>query len=193
VNSASFAVAFGAGGLLMSTLGYILKEMVGVEARLGPLVMGATSITGVLLALRWSSDLGLSALVGRLSDDWGRGALLRLSLPVLSAGLLLVGLVRSPVALLLTLPFVFVASTATVVVLDATAGDLAPRGRTAQVMSRYATWRDLGSALGPLVGYGMAVVVGLSWVYGIAAGLLVFGSIVHLYGSRARVPTRGQP
>lgn len=191
VNFSSFAVAFGAGGLLMATLGYILKGMVGDEARLGPLVMGATSITGVLLAMRWSSDLGLSALVGRLSDEWGRRAILRLSLPVLSAGLLLVGVLHHPVGFLLVLPFVFVASTATIVVLDAMAADLAPRERAAQVMSRYATWRDLGSALGPLVGYGMAVVVGLPWVYGVATGLLVFGSIVHLYGMRARVASGG--
>jgi len=188
VNLTGFAVAFGLGGLLTGTLGYILKELVGAELHFGSLVVGVTSVTGVLLALRYSSDLGLSALMGRLTDTWGRGKLLGLALPILLIGLLVTGFVRTPLPFLLVLPAIFVAMTGAVVALDASAGDIAVRARAAQVMSRYATWRDLGSALGPLLGFALVSLAGLPWMFVLATALLFASAIVYWAAMRNPVP-----
>jgi MFS family permease len=179
VNLTGFAVAFGLGGLLVGTLGFIFKEMVGESLRIGPLVISITSMTGTFLALRYASDLGLSALAGRVSDVWGRAWLLNLTLPLLLLGLLVVGFATRPIPLIATLPFVFVAMTGAVVALDASAGDIATQERAAQVMSRYATWRDLGSALGPLLGFAAAGVLGLHAMYLLAVGLLVTSGAIY--------------
>jgi MFS family permease len=184
VNLTGFAVAFGLGGLLVGTLGFIFKEMVGETLRLGPLVIGITSITGTFLALRYASDLGLSALAGRISDVLGRAWLLNLTLPLLLLGLLAVGFATKPVLLMVALPVVFVAMTGAVVALDASAADIAAQERAAQVMSRYATWRDLGSALGPLLGFAAAGVLGLYAMYLLAIGLLAMSAVVYWVASK---------
>ena len=153
--------------------------MVGESLRLGPLVIGITSMTGTFLALRYASDLGLSALAGRISDVWGRARLLSLALPVLVLGLFVVGFATKPVLLMVALPVVFVAMTGAVVALDASAADIAAQERAAQVMSRYATWRDLGSALGPSLGFAAAGVLGLHAMYLLAVGLLATSAAVY--------------
>jgi hypothetical protein len=127
VNLTGFAVAFGLGGLLIGTLGFIFREMVGEGLRIGSFVIGITSVTGTFLALRYASDLGLSALAGRISDVWGRARMLNLSLPVLLLGLVVAGFATRPILLMGALPVVFVAMTGAVVTLDASAGDIAAR------------------------------------------------------------------
>jgi len=186
VNLTGFAVAFGLGGLLVGTLGFILREMVGEGLQVGSFVIGITSVTGSFLALRYASDLGVSALAGRVSDIWGRPRVLSLSLPVLLLGLFVVGFVNGPLLLMVTLPFVFVGMTGTVVALDANAGDIGARERAAQVMSRYATWRDLGSALGPLLGFAAVDVLGLRAMYILAIGLLATSGAVYWLAMRHR-------
>ena len=191
VNSMRFALGFGGEGLLVSSLGLILLGVLGDEAQLGVLVLGISTVTGVLLAVRWSSDLGLSILLGHLSDRLGRGTLLAVFFPTLFFGLLVVGFADTPAPILIVLPFVFVASTAYGVVLDAAAGELAPRSSRAQVMSRYATWRDMGGALGPLLGYGVGVLIGFSWMYLLAALVFLLSGMLYLYSLwRRQRPSR---
>ena len=78
--------------------------------------------------------------------------------------------------------------TGAVVALDASAGDIAVRARAAQVMSRYATWRDLGAALGPLLGFALVSMAGLPWMFALATALLFASAIVYWAAMRNPVP-----
>jgi MFS family permease len=185
VNLSRFALGLGVEGLLVATLGYILRTLFGSSVNLGFIEPKVTTLTGVLLAVYWSSDLGLSTFLGHVSDRLGRGTLLKWALPTLVIGLIIVGFVKH-VTFLLLLPPVFVATTASSVVLDALAGDMAPPGLASRVMSRYATWRDLGSALGPLLGYGVGAAVGFSWIYLLSAILLLAAGLLYLYSVKMK-------
>ena len=184
VNCMRFSLGLGVEGLLVASLGLVLSGVLGDQADLGVVVLGIGTVTGALLAVHWSSDLALSAFVGHLSDRVGRGLLLAVFFPALVLGLPAVGFANRPLPLLLILPFVFVASTTYGVVLDAAAGELSPQSRRARVMSRYATWRDLGAALGPALGYGIGVIIGFSWMYLLAALLFVFSGMLYVYSQR---------
>jgi hypothetical protein len=187
VNYLRFGVGFGIEGLVMATLAYILKELFGERAQLGAFTLGVTTVAGTLLGLRWASELCLGPGLGRLSDRFGRGRLILGSLPVIVITLLLVGFLRNPLPLIAVLPFMFAATTALSVTLDAFAGDLSPPGRRAFVMSRYATWWDFGAATGPLLGYAIGILFGFSWVYMGAALILILGGILYLYSLTRRL------
>jgi MFS family permease len=62
--------------------------------------------------------------------------------------------------------------------LSATAGDLAPPERRSAVMSSYATFLDLGSALGPLIGLGFASLATLRGMYAAAAVVLLIAAVL---------------
>jgi MFS family permease len=62
--------------------------------------------------------------------------------------------------------------------LSATAGDLALPERRSAVMSGYATFLDLGSAIGPLIGLSFASLATLRGVYGGAAVLLLLAAVL---------------
>jgi MFS family permease len=66
-------------------------------------------------------------------------------------------------------------SGALIAALAAVVGDLAAGSQQGMVMGALATAGDTGSALGPLLAYGLAVTVDLRWVYLLCAGLLAMG------------------
>jgi fucose permease len=82
----------------------------------------------------------------------------------------------------------FVAATALNVGLSATAGDLAPPERRSAVMSSYATFLDLGSALGPLVGLSFASLATLRGMYGAAAVALLLAAFLFRIAFAGRTP-----
>ena len=53
------------------------------------------------------------------------------------------------------------------------------------VMSRYSTWSDLGSASGPVAGYGLINIVGLNWIYIISSLLITSGVVLYLMANRS--------
>ncbi|MFQ5860159.1 MAG: MFS transporter [Dehalococcoidia bacterium] len=181
VNVLRFGIAFSIDGLVLSTLAYLLGQLFGEGPQLGGVVLGVVTVTGSLLAIRYTSDLLLGPWFGHLSDRVGRWWVVFSALPLVAAALLVVGFAQQPLQLLLALPVLFVASTAMSVTLDAFAGDLAPPERRAQVMGRYATWLDLGSATGPLLGYGVGILIGFSWMYLASALLLLLAAGLYLF------------
>jgi predicted MFS family arabinose efflux permease len=78
---------------------------------------------------------------------------------------------------LVAVAMAFIASTALVVFLDARAGDLAPPERRSAVMSTYATFLDLGAALGPLVGLSVGTLGALRWAFVAGALILIVMAI----------------
>lgn len=164
VYLAGFVSGFLGPGLVTSTLGLVLREATGNAA-------GIASLTGALLATRWAIDLGFSPTAGYLSDRLGRLRVALTALAAFGAALALLGFVRFLPLVLAAAVLAYLADVTLAVVLDALAGDLAPVRARAWAMSVFATFKDLGSASGPLLGYALIGWLGLAGGYVLGIGL----------------------
>jgi MFS family permease len=175
VNVCGFSNGFVTSGLVTSTLGLLLKTHYGSAIAVGSLTVGIASITGLLLSSRWAIDFGLGPYLGHLSDRLGRH---RVILAAFLIGTLALGVFASVAALIplsLAAVVIFISSTALSAALDASLGDLAPTGEQGRTIGRYATFTDLGSACGPLLGYALGVWIGFMPMY-ILGGCLLLGA-----------------
>lgn len=168
-------------GLVTATLGLWLGTVFGQSIQAGALVFGVASVTGVLLGVRFLADFLWGPYAGHLSDRFGRRPVIFLAGMVQIMAMVALSLPGSIAWTVVAAVAVFLAAPAVQVSLDAQTGGLGPPNRRAQTMSIYATWLDLGAAVGPLVGYGLASGIGLAWLYRSMALLLVFAGVV--YGS----------
>lgn len=164
-------------GLVTSTLGSWLQTNFGDDISLAIVTIGVASLTGALLSVRFLFEFLWGPVAGHLSDRHGRVRFLIVAGAVEIAGMVGLALAPGILAVILIAVGLFMAATAVKVTLDALAGDLAPVARRSQTMSTYATWSDLGSAAGPLVGWIIGVGLGLNWMYlGSAATLILAGA-----------------
>jgi MFS family permease len=146
----------------------ILPDMAGLN-----LALGAASLSGLLLSVRSLQTLILGPLAGLISDRVGRTRLLAaacLLQVVLIGGL---ALSRSWWLIILLLLLQFAAAVSARLLIIALAGDLAPPGDEALFMSRFSTFVDLGTALGPPAAFSLYAGLGFGYVAALAAGLLL--------------------
>jgi DHA1 family multidrug resistance protein-like MFS transporter len=188
VNYLRFTNTLVVSGLIGATLGFLIWERLGASAEVMGVAVGATSLTGIVLGAGRASEVGLSVYFGHLSDKVGRERLLRTCIPIVTIITLLIT-IDSLLPLIVGVPIIFAATTAGKVTLDASAGDLAPLRYRTQVMGRYATWTDLGAALGPLAGFGMIPFFPLPWVYVGAVVFLVSGLVLYTFAFTDRRTT----
>ena len=143
-----FVVGSVGAGLMMSTLGMVLKTSVGNSVGFGGLVIGVATLNGMLLAGRWVTD-GLTApLLGALSDRIGRR---RASLLFLGLGALAMtgaALSPGPLTMVLMVLIFFGCGVGATVVMVSEAGTRGPRA-----VATYVTASDFGSAAGPMLGW----------------------------------------
>ena len=161
-------------GLVTASLGYYLSQHFGQQIAVLGVALGVTTATGILLGSQW---LPLSPLFGYLSDRFGRILVISGGFATGAAGLVVLAVTDSIWLILAAILSAFVASTALTVTLHATAGDLAPPDRRNAVLSTYATFLDLGSALGPLIGLSFASLAALQGLYTGAAVLLLVAAL----------------
>ena len=172
-------------GLVTASLGFYLSAHFGQQIAVLGVALGVTTATGILLGSQW---LPLSPLFGYLSDRFGRVLVISGGFATGAAGLIVLAATDSIWLMLLSVLSAFVASTALTVTLHATAGDLAPPDRRNAVLSAYATFLDLGSALGPLIGLSFASLAALQGLYGGAAVLLLVAALSFWLTFRNRPP-----
>ena len=161
-------------GLITASLGYYLSAHFGQQIAILGVALGVTTATGILLGSQW---LPLSPLFGHLSDRFGRTMVVSGGFATGAAGLLVLAFTQSIWLILAAVLAAFVASTALTVTLHSTAGDLAPPDRRNAVLSAYATFLDLGSAIGPLIGLSFASLAALQGLYSGAAALLLVAAL----------------
>ena len=151
-------------GMIMSTLGLMLKETVGDGFGVAGVYVGVATLTGILMSSRWILDLS-APLLGALSDWSGRrwGGLvffgagaIALGLAALSSGLVWLGG---------TVVLFFLCATGVGVVLTAEAGV-----RGSRAVASYATASDAGACIGPVLAWSMPeLALPTAWIFVIGA------------------------
>lgn len=166
VKLGMLANGFAAQGVVLATLTLALSDVAGTAE-------GAAAIGGLLVALRWGSDLALAPPLGHLSDRLGRGRMIPALLIAQGLAVTSLALAADRPTVIAATAVVFLLSTALTAASDAAAGDLAPPHRRAEVMSGYADWVDVGSAIGPPLAFILADWLGLRASYALTAAFLL--------------------
>lgn len=159
-------------GILVATASLFLARRLGGLEFLSHFGIRVGTIAGLLLAIRWTSDILFAPLIGALSDRLGQRTTLLVLVGVLLTSLL--GVVTLSGGLLFfTLALLFVSSAGLNVTLSALANGTALRTeRPHAYVGVYATVIDAGAALGPLLAYMVGTIVGFPSLYLAAAFLL---------------------
>ena len=180
-NFTLFSLYLVMSGILVATLGFYLRDRLGEEATVAGLVLGIATVNGLLLATRWFADVA-SPLWGHLGDRLGHDKVPLLAGPACVVALLVLAFNIPLWLAFLWLPLAFVAVAATFTSLSTLVGGLSPPHRRPQVMSRFATWQDLGYASGPLIAYAVLSFVSPSLIYLAGAALLLIALAIYKIG-----------
>ena len=143
-----FAIGIVGLGLIISTLGMIVKEQIGQSASLWGYSFGVASATGMVLALRWSLDILGSPVLGALADRIGHKRFLPIVFMAGSIALAAASLPFGIIWLIGCIMIMFSCSTLLGILIAAWAGKMGGKG-----IADYATGMDCGMALGPLIGW----------------------------------------
>eukprot|EP01064_Diplonema_japonicum_P022300 TRINITY_DN3200_c1_g1_i3.p1 TRINITY_DN3200_c1_g1~~TRINITY_DN3200_c1_g1_i3.p1 ORF type:complete len:440 (+),score=63.18 TRINITY_DN3200_c1_g1_i3:49-1368(+) len=167
---ALLAIAFITGcvswGLVIGTLGMILKEQYGEEVDMGAFSVKIATFNSIVLGVRWTLEVLGTPLLGRLCDRVGRkkaslvsfviGTLGTLSCLLLPAKFMFVGIM---------LLFISASSVSIAALTEAVDTDM---------ISSFVNLQDLGSSLGTVTAYAIPYT-------GLSAKVGVFSTIVVLY------------
>jgi len=154
-------------GLIMSTLGFILKNQVGETLTILTIVIGIATINGLLLSTQSIINTLGAPFIGTFLDWFGhrRGALMFLSAATCA---LFGAVVANHVFLLMLLILVFfICEAAVPIMLSVRAGRNGPK-----TFAAFATSGDLGAALGPIIGWTVFEFVLLPRITFVIGGLL---------------------
>jgi MFS family permease len=187
INYLRFGAAFAANGLVIATISPFLADLYGDEATIFGASVGIVTLAGFLVGVRWFGDLALSVPMGHLSDVWGRRRTVMVGSFLTLATMLVVGLAEKPEVIVAALPLLLITGSLLAVALDASASDAVPDEARAGSMARYATWLDMGSAMGPIAGLLIADAFGFQAGFLVASVLLVSGVVGYGFATRSRV------
>ena len=185
-------------GIPVGSMGYFLSQKLPDGLTIAGVAIGIATLNGVIISTRWATGVA-APYFGYLGDRHGREGVVLVAIPICLVSLMLLTFPASLLATVLFLPLAFAATGASITALDATVGALASANRRATVMSMYATWQDVGSAIGPLVAYAalgftssMLVYIGgaVLMVGALAAFACVFARSGRLLGTEARSVNR---
>jgi MFS family permease len=178
---------FVSSGVLMSTISLYIRQRVGPTVSLGGVVVGVSSVGGMMLTLRAVLGMLAGPVAGSLSD-WCRNRwwVVRGGILLGVVGFLTLALSAGLWAVPLGVALVALSAGALVAVLAAIVGDRATEARQGMTMGGLATAGDIGSATGPLLAYALAPVLELRWVYLLCAVVLASALLAAAgWGSRS--------
>ena len=156
---------------IVPTVAVFLEQRLGDDSMLTVSAVGIGTLTGLLLAARWTSNMLFGPLIGALSDYLGQTRTL-----ILLTVVTMLGLVSTVLAsggwLIISLLLVFLATSGLFVTLSATSSGIATQAKRPQLfVGAYTTAADAGSALGPLIAFNLSQSIGLETVY-VSLGLI---------------------
>jgi len=182
-----FGISMGlvGGGMIISTLGLVLKTRVGESFHLAGFLVGVATLTGFVMAVRHLIDgVGgpvLGALVDRIGWRRSTAGLFLLG----SILLLMTGLQENVVGLVVVIMLYFICATALYTALYAQSGQNGPRS-----VAAFATAIDFGMSVGPLIGWGIAqLMLPLSTIFFTGSAVYAVGAVVAFKSlSRSSLP-----
>lgn len=141
-------------GLFTSTLSFVIESHFTDSIAFFGVILGATTLSGILQGVRWIWEPFLATRFGRWSDGpGGRIPPFLFSLVGATVGFALIPFdLPLPIWFGATL-FVQIMFTSLTTLMDALASDIAQRTSVITVMTVYSVATDLGAALGPIFGY----------------------------------------
>ena len=171
-------------GIVISTTSLFLASRFGTNELFAGLGIRVGTIAGLLLALRWLSDLVFGPAIGALSDQVGRLRMLALIACVMLMAV--VGVVNlAGVPLVLCLAMMFIGSVGLNTTLNTAANSAALQFERPHIfVGVYTTSADAGSALGPLLAYSLGVVLNLNVLYILTASVVL--AVILIYVRLAR-------
>jgi MFS family permease len=177
-------------GVVISTTSLFLASRLGTSELFTGLGIRVGTIAGLLLALRWLSDIVFGPAIGALSDWLGR--LQMLVLIVCALLIAVVGVVSlSGLLLVLCLALMFVSSTGLNITLSAVANKVALQVERPHIfVGVYTTASDAGSALGPLMAYSLGVVLNFSVLYILTGSVLLLVVLMYVRFAAGAVTRR---
>ena len=176
-------------GVLISTVSLFLASRLGTGERLAGLGARVGTVAGLLLAVRWTSDIVFGPSIGALADRLGHPPAAALLAATLLAGV--IGVTQlSGMGLVLCLMVAFVSSAGLTVILGAIANGLALAAEHPHhVIGAYTTASDAGSALGPPLAYSAGVLVGIGGLY-VAGAVALLAATLWYWTALTRRPVR---
>ena len=179
-------------GILIATASLFIARRLGAAEFLSGAGIKVGTIAGVLLAVRWTSDIVFAPGIGWLSDRFGQRVSLGLLVSILPVTLIGVVNARGPL-LVLCLGVLFLCSAGLHVVLSALANNLATQTERPHIyVGAYATAADAGSALGPLLAYFAGAVLSFASLYLIAGAFLVAAVLGYVLQRRKELAPGGR-
>jgi len=164
-----FVVGCAGPGLVMSTLGFILKDQFGGHITAGPIVVGIATVNGFLLASRNIIGTIGAPFFGTYVDWIGyrKGAFICFAAATMTLATAMAA--QSLVLLLSMILLFFISAAIAMVLLSAQAATHGPR-----VYASLATALDLGAALGPIVGWTILEFISMPTL-SFALGAILYG------------------
>jgi len=164
-------------GVLISTASLFLASRLGSGVLMAGLGARVGTVAGLVLAVRWTSDILFGPAIGALADRLGHSR----TAVVLAAALLagVIGVTQlSGVSLVLCLIAVFISSAGLTVTLGAIANGLAMAvAHPHHAVGAYTTATDAGSALGPPLAYSAGLLFGIGRLYIAGAVVLLTATL----------------
>jgi MFS family permease len=160
----SFLEGFTLDGLFVIGLSYLGKDL---------MPEGAVLAAGLVMALRYFSEIVLSPVGGRLAERVGPERLL-VGLSLLTAGVLVgfgMGWLWSCAAGIVVLRALQIPLIAPIVALRT------PGPERVRALAARAVWRDIGAGTGPIAAGALLPVVPSVWVYAVSAALLAMAAV----------------
>ena len=172
-------------GVVISTTSLFLAGRLGTNELLAGFGIRVGTVAGLLLAVRWTSDLIFAPTVGALSDRLGRVQTLVAITGVLLMGVIGVVSLSGPL-LLLCLALMFVSAAGLNTTLHAAANDVALQSERPHIfVGVYATATDAGSAIGPLLAYSLGILLDWNVLYVLTCGVLMLAVLIYWRLARA--------
>ncbi len=170
---------------LTATVGYVVATRATGGISVLGLVLGVSTFSGILLGVRWVTDLGLGPVFGHLSDRLGRQKMVVGAMGLFVVAYAILALAPPMAVIALMFSVVFVGSSALMISLNASVAESATPERRAMVIGRYTTWADIGSGTGPIIALPLVTTAGFGWTYGSAA-IVIFVAVVMYWAVFAR-------
>lgn len=159
-------------GMIISTLGLVLKTHIGDSFGVAGYTVGIATLTGLILGIRWSVDAIGSPIIGIAADHFGRRRALMILFPLSMVTLITISLVVLPIPLIFLIFIFFICSTALMTLLVVQSGEFGSRS-----VASYATAMDFGMSVGPLIAWSFAQ---FGWP---TSSIFITGGVIYGIGS----------